>query len=60
MLFEEYGNVFIRDCNSEYGTIVNERNLGRDFAVDQVALKPGENVVVAGGDGSPYKFLIDV
>jgi CRP-like cAMP-binding protein len=60
VLFEEYGKVFIRDCNSEYGTIVNERNLGRDFAVDQVALKSGENVVVAGGDGSPYKFLIDV
>lgn len=60
VLFEEYGRVFIRDCNSEYGTIVNDRSLGRDFAVDQVALKPGENVVVAGGDGSPYKFLIDV
>lgn len=60
VLFEEYDKVFIRDCNSELGTIVNDRNLGRDFAVDQVELKRGENVVVAGGDGSPYKFLIDV
>lgn len=60
VLFEDTGKIFIRDCNSELGTIVNNRHLGRDFAVDQVALRPGENVVVAGGDGSPYKFLIDV
>jgi len=60
VLFEDYNKIFIRDCNSEFGTIVNDRNLGRDFAVDQVALRPGENVVVAGGDGSPYRFLIDI
>jgi len=60
VLFEDTGKIFIRDCNSELGTIVNNRHLGRDFAVDQVALRQGENVVVAGGDGSPYKFLIDV
>ncbi|MEM9683457.1 MAG: cyclic nucleotide-binding domain-containing protein [Pseudomonadota bacterium] len=60
VLFEDYGKIFIRDCNSEYGTVVNDRNLGRDFAVDQVALRAGENTVIAGGDGSPYKFLIDV
>jgi CRP/FNR family transcriptional regulator, cyclic AMP receptor protein len=60
VLFEDTGKIFIRDCNSELGTIVNNRHLGRDFAIDQVALRAGENVVVAGGDGSPYKFLIDV
>jgi len=60
VLFEDYNKIYIRDCNSEFGTIVNDRNLGRDFAVDQVALRPGENTVVAGGDGSPYRFLIDV
>jgi hypothetical protein len=60
VLFEDYNKIFIRDCNSEFGTVVNDRNLGRDFAVDQVALRSGENVVVAGGDGSPYRFLIDV
>jgi hypothetical protein len=60
VLFEDYNKIFIRDCNSEYGTVVNDRHLGRDFAIDQAALRPGENVVIAGGDGSPYKFLIDV
>jgi hypothetical protein len=60
ILFEDSGRAFIRDCNSELGTIVNDRHLGRDFAIDQVGLRVGENVVVAGGDGSPYKFLIDV
>jgi len=60
VLFEDSGKIFIRDCNSELGTVVNDRHLGRDFAIDQVTLRAGENVVVAGGDGSPYKFLIDV
>jgi hypothetical protein len=60
VLFEDTGKIFIRDCNSELGTVVNERHLGRDFAFDQMALRAGENTVVAGGDGSPYKFLIDV
>ena len=60
MLFADHNKVFVRDCNSELGTIVNDRSLGRDFPIDQMVLTPGENVVVAGGDGSPYKFLIDV
>lgn len=59
LLFEEAGKLFVRDCNSELGTVVNGRHLGRDFSIDQVVLRAGENVVVAGGDGSPYKFLID-
>lgn len=60
MLFEDHDKVFVRDCDSELGTIVNGRSLGRDFPLDQTMLTPGENTVVAGGDGSPYKFLIDV
>lgn len=59
-LFQDYRKIFLRDCNSELGTVVNGRTLGRDFPVDQVALDPGENVVIAGGAGSPYKFLIEV
>lgn len=60
ILFEDHKRIFVRDCNSELGTVVNDRNLGRDFPIDQIALKPGENTIIAGGDGSPYKFLIDV
>lgn len=59
-LYAEDGRLQVRDCNSELGTIVNGQSLGRDFPMDHVVLKAGENVVVAGGDGSPYKFLIDV
>lgn len=60
ILFEDHKRIFVRDCNSELGTVVNDRNLGRDFPIDQIALKPGENTIIAGGDGSPYKFLIEV
>ncbi|MCG8545144.1 MAG: Crp/Fnr family transcriptional regulator [Alphaproteobacteria bacterium] len=59
-LYAEDGRLQIRDCDSELGTIVNGQGLGRDFPLDHVPLKAGENVVVAGGDGSPYKFLIDI
>ncbi len=60
ILFEDHKRIFVRDCNSELGTVVNDRNLGRDFPIDQIALKPGKNTVIAGGDGSPYKFLIEI
>jgi pSer/pThr/pTyr-binding forkhead associated (FHA) protein len=60
ILFEDHKRIFVRDCNSELGTVVNDRNLGRDFPIDQIALTPGENTIIAGGDGSPYKFLIEV
>lgn len=59
-LYADEGRLQVRDCNSELGTIVNGQSLGRDFPMDHVVLNAGENVVVAGGDGSPYKFLIDV
>jgi len=60
ILFEDHKRIFVRDCNSDLGTVVNDRNLGRDFPIDQIALTPGENTIIAGGDGSPYKFLIEV
>lgn len=50
--------VQVRDLNSELGTIVNEIPLGHDFARDRIALRRGENTVVAGGWDSPYAFTV--
>jgi CRP/FNR family transcriptional regulator, cyclic AMP receptor protein len=57
-ILSEDGTVQARDLNSELGTIVNEVPLGHDFAQDRIALRRGENVVVAGGRGSPYAFTV--
>jgi hypothetical protein len=54
----EDGGVLVRDLNSELGTIVNDIPLGHDFARDRIALRRGENAIVAGGRGSPYAFTV--
>jgi hypothetical protein len=54
----EDDGVQVRDLNSDLGTIVNEIPLGHDFAQDRIALRWGDNVVVAGGRGSPYTFTV--
>ncbi|MCP4328380.1 MAG: cyclic nucleotide-binding domain-containing protein [Alphaproteobacteria bacterium] len=56
----EHGNVMVRDCNTELGTIVNGRSLGRDFPVESLALNPGDNEIVAGGESSPYHFTATI
>jgi CRP-like cAMP-binding protein len=57
-IMSEDDTVQLRDLNSELGTIVNEVPLGHDFAQDRIALRRGENVVMAGGRGSPYAFTV--
>ena len=57
-ILAEDGRVQIRDLNSELGTIVNDVPLGHDFARDRLALRQGENAVIAGGRGSPYAFTV--
>jgi CRP/FNR family transcriptional regulator, cyclic AMP receptor protein len=57
-IMSEDGTVQVRDLNSELGTIVNDVALGRDFAQDRIALRRGDNAVVAGGRGSPYAFTV--
>lgn len=59
-IMAEDGAVQVRDLNSELGTMVNEIPLGRDFAQDRIPLLQGENVVIAGGRGSPYAFAVTV
>jgi hypothetical protein len=48
----------IRDCGSTLGTLVNGVGIGQHFIRDHAVLTTGENVVVAGGVGSPYVFRV--
>jgi CRP/FNR family transcriptional regulator, cyclic AMP receptor protein len=57
-LLAEGGEVVVRDLGSTLGTIVNNRSIGRDFPLDSVPLRPGENTVIAGGTGSPFVFAV--
>jgi CRP/FNR family transcriptional regulator, cyclic AMP receptor protein len=59
-LIGEGGEVVVRDLGSTLGTIVNNRSIGRDFPLDSVPLRPGENTIVAGGTGSPFVFAVTV
>jgi hypothetical protein len=60
ILIEEYGKPVVRDLSSALGTSVNGRSIGRDFPLDVALLEPGENVIVAGGADSPFRFVITV
>jgi CRP-like cAMP-binding protein len=60
ILEEEAGAVSVRDCNTEFGTIVNGRSLGRDFPTEIQTLDHGENEIIAGGERSPYRFLLTI
>jgi len=60
VLQAENGGIWLRDLNSELGTIVNGTPLGRDFPHDVLALRAGANSVVAGGKGSPFEFTLIV
>jgi CRP-like cAMP-binding protein len=59
-LLAEGGEIVVRDLGSTLGTIVNNRSIGRDFPLDSVPLRPGENTVVAGGTGSPFVFAVSL
>ncbi|MDG2238202.1 MAG: cyclic nucleotide-binding domain-containing protein [Arenicellales bacterium] len=50
--------VSIRDCVSELGTKVNDVMIGQEFSTDQHSLKKGDNVVIAGGEDSPFRFRL--
>jgi CRP/FNR family cyclic AMP-dependent transcriptional regulator len=57
-LIRDGADILVRDLNSTLGTIVNGQPLGRDFPVDSAPLRKGENSLVAGGDGSPFAFVV--
>jgi CRP/FNR family cyclic AMP-dependent transcriptional regulator len=57
-LIKDGDDILVRDLNSTLGTIVNGQPLGRDFPIDSAPLRQGDNSVVAGGDGSPFAFVV--
>jgi hypothetical protein len=54
------GRYMVRDMHSSLGTEVNGTGLGDHFASDQALLGDGDNVVVAGGKDSAFRFRLVV
>ncbi len=54
------GLLQIRDCESQFGTIVNDRYLSRYSFEPTAPLVYGVNVVIAGTKESPYRFHLIV
>jgi hypothetical protein len=52
------GRVAARDLDSSLGTIANGLALGRAFSSDTAILNQGDNLIVAGGEGSPFQFTV--
>ena len=60
MIEERDGRLVISDLGSTLGTVVNGVPIGWDFMRDSALLHRGENRIVAGGQGSPFQFVISV
>jgi hypothetical protein len=52
--------IIVRDLNTHLGTKVNDTYIGHHAPRDIVELRPGENLIVAGGDGSPFILRVVV
>jgi CRP-like cAMP-binding protein len=52
------GGFIVRDMHSSLGTDVNGQGLGDQFTADRAPLNAGDNLIVAGGHGSPYRFRL--
>ncbi|MBN2602228.1 MAG: cyclic nucleotide-binding domain-containing protein [Candidatus Marinimicrobia bacterium] len=49
---------YILDRGSSLGTIVNGKQIGGQVSNYKTNLNPGENIVIIGGEASPYQFRI--
>ncbi len=54
------GTIVVKDRGSNVGTIVNGTQIGMRFSKVAADLKPGENQLVIGVEGSPHVFAIIV
>ena len=54
------GHLFVRDLQSTLGTTVNGVPIGWHFGADEAPLQAGDNEIVAGGEGSPFVFKVEV
>ena len=57
-IVQERGGFAVRDIGSHLGTTVNGELIGQHAPKAFALLQPGENLVVAGGRGSPYAFRL--
>ncbi|MFO0852324.1 MAG: cyclic nucleotide-binding domain-containing protein [Gemmataceae bacterium] len=54
------GGVRVRDRGSHLGTVVNDALIGGPDETTTAPLRPGDNTLVLGGHGSPFRFRVAV
>lgn len=54
------GRLLVRDMGSNRGTVVNGVDLGKQSGTFGQPLENGENEILAGGAGSPFRFLVEL
>lgn len=52
--------LMVRDVGSHLGTEVNGERIGVDNILNAMVLRMGENEVAAGGDDTPFRFIIEI
>jgi CRP-like cAMP-binding protein len=52
--------LIVRDCGSHLGTVVNGVRIGGAGGISIAILQSGDNEIVAGAEGSPYRFTLQV
>jgi len=60
MITRDMTRLLILDLGSTLGTIVNGGAIGHHFMTDAAPLHRGDNRIVAGGQGSPFAFIVSV
>ena len=54
------GTLIVRDCGSYHGTTVNGEPIGPRTAGSTTVLDDGENEIIAGAPGTPFRFTVVV
>lgn len=57
---EEADGIFVHDRGSYLGTIVNGKSIGGHHVEARIALRSGDNDLIVGTQGSPFKFRINI
>jgi CRP-like cAMP-binding protein len=60
MIARSHDQLVLSDLGSALGTIVNGQAVGYHFMRDAAPLQRGENLIIAGGRGSPFEFMVSV
>jgi CRP-like cAMP-binding protein len=58
MIIRQQGQILVVDLGSALGTVVNGQPIGTSFPRDEAPLHAGGNLVIAGGQGSPFEFTV--